>query len=172
MSRTWIYDENAFLFRLEPGPPVKLPQIRETAYSARHRYSYLISIPSSSVFIRHHSRLAAPLFLFCQHSSHSTQPGPFYLYLSIHVGVYTCPSLCSYGEGPTFGERGADLSIDLTKPHRCSWVYAANLRRQILSGACSCLCSWSPVESCAYLLTLLKDSWAEWCLTCNCLCLS
>jgi len=57
---TWASDARAFLFRIEPGPPVKLPQLAKTTYSTRHRH----------------------------------------------------------GLGPTFGERGADLSIDLEKPHR------------------------------------------------------
>ena len=57
---TWVSDDNAWLFRLEPGPPVKLPQIRESKFSARHRF----------------------------------------------------------GDGPQFGERGADLAIDFSKPHR------------------------------------------------------
>jgi hypothetical protein len=68
---TWAYDENAFLFRIEPGPPVMLPQQRKTAYSVRHRH----------------------------------------------------------GEGPTFGERGADLAIDLDKPHRS---------RSMLGGTYTC----------------------------------
>jgi len=59
---TWIHDENAYLFRLEPGPPIQLPQLRTTVYSARHRF----------------------------------------------------------GEGPTFGERGADLSIDLDRVDVCA----------------------------------------------------
>ena len=59
---TWIYDEKAYLFRLEPGPPIQLPQLRKTAYSSRHRFK----------------------------------------------------------EGPTFGERGADLSIDLDRVDVCA----------------------------------------------------
>ena len=85
---TWVSDENAYLFRLEPGPPIQLPQIRQSSFSMRHRV----------------------------------------------------------GEGPCFGERGADLLIDLDKPHRS---------RSMLGGTYSC-----PVG--ANDRTFLAGSYSGW----------
>lgn len=60
LKGTWVADDKAFLFRLEPGPPVLLPQIAYPQSAIRHRH----------------------------------------------------------GTGPAFGDRAADLSLDLDQPSR------------------------------------------------------
>ena len=78
---TWVSDARAFLFRIEPGPPVKLPQLAKTTYSTRHRHGL------------------GPTF--GERGTHFT------CFAGTNVQILTQKALL-----------GADLSIDLEKPHR------------------------------------------------------